>query len=106
MTTHTDAPADDLAGRLKNDARGAYLRRPWRGKGGLQRDLNAAVARIRSLEAQRDEAVGLLVRCRVGIEVLRTMLNSRKLTAGVEASDDLLSALRAFLDSLKEGRNG
>lgn len=47
------APNPDLAGlveRLKNDAKGSMLRRNWRGKGGLQRDLTAAIRLLTSLK--------------------------------------------------------
>lgn len=142
MTTHTDAPADDLVERL--EARTVQrLAQNWRkglkcpecdadadrpkcmwdcGPSCPRLDPHAydfspytshpdplsheAAARIRSLEAQRDEAVGLL---RESIDL--TGLCTTPDRFGEAGSGEVFLRMtahnarsRAFLDSLKEGR--
>ncbi|WP_420478291.1 hypothetical protein [Brevundimonas sp. FT23028] len=98
----TDAPADDLVERLKatdlvdNGHGGGKLVR--RNPDGLE-----AAARIRSLEAQRDEAVGLL---REAVPELETYPDEPDdVDRAAWLSNGLKRRTVAFLDSLKEGRS-
>lgn len=79
-TERTDAPADDLVADLMKISRLGYQR--WE-----QETMLKAADRIRSLEAQRDEAVGLL---------RRWLPQGGRFDAAIDT--------RALLDSLKEGR--
>lgn len=120
MTTHTDAPADDLVTRL-NARADHYLRRAEimakyadtvdrsdlyaaiadgdaDAEHVLAATMREAAARIRSLEAQRDEAVGLL----------RTLEDERKREGATFAHLKRAVAVAwskvFFLDSLTEKR--
>ena len=111
MTTHTDAPADDLVARLT--ARRTQKRWVLTGRGGyVQRDnpdrlCSEAAARIRSLEAQRDEAVGLLRRSNEALaNVTAFEWDAREIMGNTnfEICKHAREQVRAFLDSLTEKR--
>lgn len=143
MTTHTDAPADDLVERLERLARSA-TRGLWIVSRSRNQTVNvrcveqphapsvaniparlnrtedadfiadacpdnilALTARIRSLEAQRDEAVGLLRRSNEALaNVTAFEWDAREIMGNTnfEICKHAREQVRAFLDSLTEKR--